>query len=417
MNNQEYTGVLLDTRPEEAKNKDFKTSNLEFASATPLRWVEKDVSEWANYPSRNQLNSSSCVSQAFAKAMLTMGLSITSAHPIYRSRKNFAEKGMWLYDGADILKKQGTVLESQDPSQMMSEEEMNRDISQEVQEILTANPSKIGGYVYVARNDFNGIAQAIQDNKHCVITVQSSYPEWTSIPQVQGTPNWGHAICAVDYVLYKGKKYIVIEDSWGSNATEFDDRRLLSEEFINARCTGAMYLLPVVPQPPLQYTFTKTLKKGDNNSDVNMLQRALKVLGYFPQITTTNYFGNVTFEAVKKFQLAYKDEILTPQGLTQPTGIFGASSIKKLNELMKNNKQWFISSVPESNDLSLTLKGALLAVVPMLVTFLTSHNILISESQVTDLINSVFTIASVVIMLYGGARKGAIAVASMYNRG
>lgn len=417
MNNEEYTGVLLDSRPEEAKSKDFNTMNLEFASATPLNWVEKDVPEWVNYPSRNQVNSSSCVAQAFAKALFTMGLSITSAHPIYRSRKNFIEKGMWLYDGADILKKQGTVLEAQSQSQMLGEDEMNRAISDEVKAILNTTPTKIGGYVYVARNDFNGIAQAIADNKHCVITVQSSYPEWTSIPVVQGTPNWGHAVCAVDYILYKGKKYIVIEDSWGSNATEFDDRRLLSEEFINARCTGAMYLLPVVPQPPLSYTFTKVLKKGDNNSDVNMLQRALKTLGFFPQIDTTNYFGNVTRNAVNKFQLAYKDEILTPQGLIQPTGVFGASSIKKLNELMKNNKQWFISSIPESNDLSLTLKGALLAVVPMLVTFLTTHNILISESQITDIINSVFTIVSIVIVLYGSARKGAIAVASMYNKG
>lgn len=333
-NEIDYKGALLDERPQELKDKDFKSDNPELASALPINWIEKTPEQWKNYPARDQSHSSSCVAQALSKALFTMNIDIYSAHPIYRSRKNFSDKGMWLYDGADILKKQGTVLENIDISQGIGESEMNKSISDSVQNILKTNAIKVGGYVYVDKNDFEGIAKAVEDNKHCVITVGSNYNEWSSIPQVQGEVKWGHAICVIDYVLYQGKKYLVIEDSWGSNIGQFDDRRLLSEEFIKARCTGAMYLLPYVPSTPIHHVFTQTLKKGDNNNEVLMLQNKLKELGFFPNMSTTTYFGTITENAVKKFQLAYKNEILVPAGLTQPTGVFGKFTLTQLNKLI-----------------------------------------------------------------------------------
>ena len=101
MNN--YQGALLDTRPEEEKAKDFILADTELAGASFANWQEKPMSEWKNYPARNQTSSSSCVAQAFSKALFTLGYDVVSAHPIYRSRKNFDEKGMWLYNGAEIL--------------------------------------------------------------------------------------------------------------------------------------------------------------------------------------------------------------------------------------------------------------------------------------------------------------------------
>lgn len=333
MNN--YQGALLDTRPAELKAKDFKSDNPELASAVQLNWVEKTPEQWKNYPSRNQMGSSSCVAQAAAKAGFTMGLDILSAHPIYRNRKNFSDKGMWLYDMADLFKRQGTVHEADDISQNVNEDFLNRNFTEGVQGILNNHPIKIGGYVYVANpKNIDEIAQAIEEHGHCIITVGSNYAEWSSIPEIQGQVNWYHAICAIDYVLYNGKKYIVIEDSWGSNIGQFDDRRLLSAEFLQARCTGALFLLPYSPTPPFSHVFTQKLVRGDSGEEVENLQKALKSLSFFPTMQTTKFFGQITESAVKKFQMHYKDEILTPLGLTQPTGRFGEMTMKKLNSLI-----------------------------------------------------------------------------------
>lgn len=335
MNEDKYHGVLPDDRSEELKARDYKSSDAELAGAFPIAWVEKTPDQWKNYPSRNQVNSSSCVAQAMAKALYTLKPEVASAHPIYRMRKNFAEKGMWLYDSADILKKVGTVTEQQDPSQNMGEDLMNADLNDEVRDLLRFFPIKIGAYAYVSNcKSIDQIAQAIEDNGHCIITVGSNYNEWSSIPQVQGQVNWYHGICAIDYVLYQGKKYIVIEDSWGSNIGQFDDRRLLSAEFLEARCTGAMYLMPYKVPEPIHHVFTQTMKEGDKGTEVEMLQKVLQSLGFFPNVSTFPNYGPRTVEAVNKFQLKYKDEILTPLGLTQPTGRFGVMTMKKLNSLI-----------------------------------------------------------------------------------
>jgi hypothetical protein len=47
------------------------------------------------------------------------------------------------------------------------------------------------------------------------------------------------------------------------------------------------------------------------------------------------YFGPATLEALKKFQLAYKKEILDPQGLKNPTGFFGIGTMKVMNSIVR----------------------------------------------------------------------------------
>lgn len=89
----------------------------------------------------------------------------------------------------------------------------------------------------------------------------------------------------------------------------------------------------VTPLP--KYVFGKSLRRGDRGTDVAMLQQALKALGFFTLDYTTDYFGYYTEQAVKAFQSKYASEVLAPWGLTLPTGFFGSTSIKKLNELLK----------------------------------------------------------------------------------
>jgi len=88
--------------------------------------------------------------------------------------------------------------------------------------------------------------------------------------------------------------------------------------------------------------FTRSLKQGMSGSDVKQLQIFLNSQRFIvAQIGAgspgheTNFFGPATKSALMKFQLTHKDEILTPQGLTAPTGFFGAATMKTMNTLMK----------------------------------------------------------------------------------
>ena len=327
-----YVGVLEDNRPQELKDRDFKSDNPELPSgAGQINWIEKTPEQWVKHEPRYQIWSSSCVAQAFCKACRTLGYDVLSAHPPYRGRTNFSGAGMWLWDCASLFKKTGTVKENVDPSQNLGEDVLNKDLTQEVQMALITNPYKIGGYVYLASLNFDSVAQAVQDFGHCIITVGSNNNEWTQIPTLNGQIQWHHCICITDLTLHNGKKYLVADDSIDSN-TFPNNQRLLSEEFINQRITGGVYLIPAVPPEPIQHIFNKNLKKGMRDIDVKFLQERLKQEGLFPNMQTTSYFGDITFNAVKKYQLKYKSEILDPAGLSQPTGNVGIFTRNKLNQ-------------------------------------------------------------------------------------
>jgi hypothetical protein len=120
-------------------------------------------------------------------------------------------------------------------------------------------------------------------------------------------------------------------------------------------------------------------------------------------IESTGFYGIRTTEAVKKFQLAYKSDILTPVGLTEPTGVFATYSINKMNQLLMN-KKWFISSSGDG-DLSLTLKSVLLGIVPVVVTLVSQVYPNIEANDITQIINVSFSIASGVGIIYGILRK------------
>ena len=81
------------------------------------------------------------------------------------------------------------------------------------------------------------------------------------------------------------------------------------------------------------FTFNTDLKQGDIGTDVFELQSALKKLGYF-KIKESGYYGEVTVQAVKDFQKDYEKSILWTIGLKKPTGYFGPSTRKVLNEVL-----------------------------------------------------------------------------------
>lgn len=73
-----------------------------------------------------------------------------------------------------------------------------------------------------------------------------------------------------------------------------------------------------------------------NNNDVKCLQQFLKNQGnsIYPEGLITGYFGNLTKQAVIRFQEKYKSEILTPIGLQNGTGIVGEKTRAKINTML-----------------------------------------------------------------------------------
>jgi hypothetical protein len=53
----------------------------------------------------------------------------------------------------------------------------------------------------------------------------------------------------------------------------------------------------------------------------------------------SGWISTLTVEAVKRYQKTYAAEILDPEGLSSPSGIFGPSSVRKANRLLEVRRQ------------------------------------------------------------------------------
>ena len=85
---------------------------------------------------------------------------------------------------------------------------------------------------------------------------------------------------------------------------------------------------------PAGYQFAESLSLGDRNIEVKYLQIFLKNQGadIYPQGLVTGYFGYLTLNAVKKFQLKYG--IITPQTTWKIAGYVGPETRTKINEIL-----------------------------------------------------------------------------------
>lgn len=101
----------------------------------------------------------------------------------------------------------------------------------------------------------------------------------------------------------------------------------------------------VFAQNAVLVTFLSNLSQGDSNSAVLSLQKLLNndpdtkvaTSGVGSPGEESSYFGALTRAAVIRFQEKYKNEVLTPAGLSYGTGYVGAMTIKKLNQLASMN--------------------------------------------------------------------------------
>lgn len=349
----QYNGALVDTRAPEEKKKDFLFDEIVSAPA-PVEWVEKKPESWKKFPIFDQNGSGSCVAQTAAKLLGVMYKENNkqddyvhfSATHIYQRRSNKPKGGMAGVDCFEIMKK-GVTLEALVPSQKLSDAKMDAVKIPKYKEDVGA-VFKIDNYVTLPIKDIDTIASTIQQTgKAVMVWFYFKHEEWTSQPVVKikdlelhGAKTSRHSVTAVDFTMYKGKKCLIIEDSWGPKAGNGAGQRIIDEDFFKARNFFAGYptnfkfvdsideTQPLaLPKPKHQFSTTmymsSNVKKGD--AEVIMLQKCLQYLGLFPvDRDCTGYYGAITKKAVEKFQSRY--------GLT-PDGITGPNTIKQLNSL------------------------------------------------------------------------------------
>lgn len=98
---------------------------------------------------------------------------------------------------------------------------------------------------------------------------------------------------------------------------------------------------------PASFTFKKNLGYGNSvYPDVNYLQyfldqddrTAVATSGPGSMGELTSFFGEKTRNAVGRFQELYREEILEPAGLAEPTGYFGTLTRAKANSVLSEQR-------------------------------------------------------------------------------
>jgi hypothetical protein len=182
--------------------------------------------------------------------------------------------------------------------------------------------------------DIDKIAEVINQGYGVLLGFRFDYDEWTDKPFLKqgSTLQCHHGVAGVDFTLIGDKKYIVIDDSWGPGHGK-GGQRLISEEFLETRCTYAGYVTSLVYQPEdteFHYQWVRNMRfYGVHNvkKDVSALQKALQTRGYFPQNAKVDgIFGAITLKAVKSFQKSFD---------LKPDGIVGKLTLAVLNEQFK----------------------------------------------------------------------------------
>jgi hypothetical protein len=318
--NMEFqNGALIDTRTKEQKEKDYNINEI-VSSVAVVDWKEKPESEWRKFPDQNQGPSGSCVMSSLKKiASVLLWLKEKTYVPFsgafYQLRSNKPAGGMIGVEAFEIWRKNGLPLEQLVPSENMTDAEMDA-IKVEQYEKEIAEVFKISNHIGIDNGDFETVASVIQKTGKAVMAwFYFTSEEWSKLIPTVDVQNLNiitalrHSVAVVDYFLYNGKKYLLIEDSAHFGGLT---RRLISEDFFRARNFFIRYPMTFQFQEKVEeenivvdINFEKDLEFGMKDQDVVTLQNLLKELGYFPaNIESTGYYGAISVKAVRDFQLA-----------------------------------------------------------------------------------------------------------------
>ena len=347
------TGILPDNRTDYEKSKDFTADEV-----LPVKGI--NIGTLPTNPRifllRNQANSGSCVAQSIAKQfeMLDEKNDLAySATPIYSKRINRPQAGMIGSDALQIAVKQGTALENNIPSQLMSDSQIDGYMWYGT-DLVKDKPTN-----YFIISDQNGkvnfekLVESILTYKNAIIYVSATISKWTRVPKPHTSDGTlSHGVACGSVINYKGTPYVIIDDSWGVLNKYYnidleqelvsllgEGQRALSKEFIEKHCYFAASFLTFKYEEnptPTNYKFEEILNFGERDKtrkDIEELQNKLKKLGFFPvDIPSTGYFGQITANAVYAFQVRYNVAILQELNLLKGRRV-GSKTIAALNKI------------------------------------------------------------------------------------
>jgi len=209
-------------------SRDYQWSEIG-KSSTPFDWNKGyDVEEELGFkiPVKSQGNSSSCGGQAFSyytqvlEALYTKTFEERSAKFLY-SQCWLPEGGSRGRDICKILQTQGSSREAFCPSYYTDKtplsEEDYRDTSC-INDIVRQDAKGAIAITYANVNPtIDEVAQAIRDNKGCVIglTGENNGTWMTEFPKPPTKNQWNHWVYACKAKIIDGKKYIGFINSWG----------------------------------------------------------------------------------------------------------------------------------------------------------------------------------------------------------
>jgi len=227
-------------------------------------------------------------------------------------------------------------------------------------------PKKVEGGHLMALNEYKGL----------------DIKQWAKGPN-SWSRNWGAN--GYFYFIFEDQKYFFTE-AWAISDKEI-----------------------TINKPAL---FTKTFGLGARNEEVKRLQKFLNEIG-FPVAKSglgskgkeTDFFGRLTFDALKWFQKAYK---------IPATGYFGTITQTYINKMlieqsqttpMKEKIDWLMKSSENPQKVSITIKGLSVFLVPIAVSLIRSKGFDIQESDLNKIILDGTQIIGAIIATLGFIRK------------
>jgi len=345
---KKYNGILEDNRPKKLKDKDFDSREVDMGEVKYVtkKQAEKNASE---YTYRNQYTKSSCVPSSICNALWnTEGINLADEY-LYSQRINKPDLGCYWYDIADKVISQGVCGRIFLPEVKTEKEANNISLTKKMRDDALFQKQK--SYINITKPTIDDLAKWSNQGYAVPFSIWANSKEWSvEYPEIKDMKltrdkaSIRHAICVIPNTgyIYKKKKYVIITDS-----SHFGKRyiRHLSEDFLAVRTHHAVVFTDLIYYPVIDwvttkhlkgYKFTRDLKVGDEGDDVKQLQILLQDNSLFPaNQEPTGYFGGVTRQGVKDFQKRYEQSILWSVGLKLPTGYFGKSSRKKMEELIK----------------------------------------------------------------------------------
>jgi len=339
-------GLIVDPRPQEEKIKDY------VLGATNLNWTKRNV-QWKPYFSElqyqviNGVDTMSCVSFSVARDVEAQLNHDYTENKLSEKTKDFLNNNGYIKNGKVCISSCHLAIASETKPdgnyfQKVWDTVRNVGVVPEDTLLWTGNtwnelhkPSKVTQSIKTLASAFKEVflteyAWVESDYTRGINAVERK----DILEKLQYAPiEIGTPIPAVHSTLLYD-----LEDTTYDQAESYPPfHREIGIDFkpIHFAMIGYIQEKTVPEKTYPKYIFARNLTKGMRGADVKILQDILKIEGCLDIAETTNFYGAMTFRAVKKFQEKYKSQILTPIGYTKGTGLFWDRTRAFMNNLIK----------------------------------------------------------------------------------